>query len=251
MHRAARERLVAAGERLLAGEARPEEVRPLIDELQSTSFMTRERRGKALRPLFEQHVRAALEDSVLTVEEERQLMDFVDAFSLGRGELDAEGWFTRVVQCAAVRDLLQGQRPRQTASFELEAGETVLWQFPDAHYLTGQPVSRGSAASFATSVPISHGLYYRVGPRQESIGKDESYEPTDVGVLGVTNRHLHFSGLRGRFRIPLADLGEVAQSSDGVRFVRRNEARIREAFVTGDGWFLVNLLTNAKNVPAG
>ena len=75
--------------------------------------------------------------------------------------------------------------------------------------------------------------------------------PIDAGSLGVTNRYAHFSGRRTRFRIRLEELEELEPTPKGVSFRRPEAGGKIEGFETGDGWFLMNLLSNARNARLG
>ena len=126
-NQAARAQLLELADRFLATEAVDNETRKTVERLERDAFLTREQRGELLAPRFEEHVRKALEDSVLTVEEEAQLVAFTDTFILGKDELDADGWYTRFVQSAALRDLLHGKLPPAVLPMKLEPDEALIW----------------------------------------------------------------------------------------------------------------------------
>lgn len=243
----AREEVAALADRWLAGGVSGDEAKAVLERLEREAFLSREHRGEALRSRFEKQVREALDDSVLTVEEESQLGDFTEVFGLGREELDRDGWFTRYLQSAALRDLLHGKLPQAMLPMQLEPGEALLWLFPTAQLTEGVDEPRREAADALASVRVADGLYFRMSDLRRRGDERTVQKPVDVGSLGVTNRYAHFTGKRGRFRIRLEDLEELEPTARGVRFRRTGRTPKGEGFETGDGWFLVNLLTNARN----
>lgn len=243
----ASEQIAQVADRWLAGEVDADQVRSSVERLEQESFLGRGPRGDALRSRFEKLVREALDDAVLTVEEESQLGEFAEIFGLGREELDRDGWYTRYLQSAALRDLLHGKLPQSILPMELEPGEALLWLFPTAQLTEGTSRSRGGELGAAASVRVSDGLYFRMSDLRRSGGGTTVQKPVDIGSLGVSNRYAHFAGKRSRFRIRLEDLERLEPTEKGVVFRRAGRGGKFEGFETGDGWFLVNLLTNAQN----
>lgn len=244
---AARVEVAGLADRWLAGEIGAEAAHSEIERLERDGFLGRGQRGEALRSRFEKMTREALDDAVLTVEEESQLGEFAELFGLGREELDQNGWYTRYLQSAALRDLLHGRLPQSVLPMELEPGETLLWLFPTAQLTEGASRQRGVSLGEAATVRVSDGLYFRMADLRRSGGETDVQKPVDVGPLGVTNRYAHFAGKRSRFRIRLEDLERLEPTAKGVVFRRPGRSGNFEGFETGDGWFLVNLLTNARN----
>ena len=250
-NREGRERLVELADRPLGAREDQEKTRREVERLERDAFVTRTQRGELLRPRFEERVRKALEDSVLTVEEETELVDFTDAFALGCDELDTQGWYTRFVQSAALRDLLHGKLPPAVLPMQLEPGEALIWLFPTAQLTAGELVRHETTATVAASIPVSHGLYYRVTEPAARSEEGIVHQPVDAGALGVTNRYAHFAGHRTRLRLRLEDLEDLEPTAKGVAFRRAEAAGKLQGFETGDGWFLMNLLTNARNARMG
>jgi hypothetical protein len=246
VNRAGRAELVALADRQLASGGVDGELPLAVERLEREAFVTREQRGELLRTRFEQRVREALEDSVVTVDEEAQLLEFTEAFALGRDELDHDGWYTRFVQSAALRDLLHGKLPPSVLPMALEPGDALIWMFPTAQLTEGAVLRKLHDSSSVQSIPVSHGLYYRIAEPQPERRERTVQRPIDAGSLGVTNRYVHFSGLRIRFRLPLEELDQLEPTKQGVTF-RRAVGGKSEGFETGDGWFLMNLLSNARN----
>ncbi len=250
-NREARAKLLALADLSLASGAASDETRTAVERLEREAFLSREQRGELLRSRFEARVREALEDSVLTVEEETQLVEFTEMFVLGKDELDRDGWYTRFVQSAALRDLLHGKIPPAVLPMTLEPDEALIWMFPSAQLTEGAIVRQEAALPTAKSIRVSHGLYFRVGEARVKSRADMVQRPSDAGSLGVTNRYAHFAGRHARFRIRLEEMEQLEPTAKGVSFRRPEAGGKIEGFETGDGWFLMNLLSNARNARLG
>lgn len=249
-NREAAAELLDLADRALAGGA-SSELQRAVERLERDGFLGREQRGTLLRSRFEQKVREALEDNVLTVEEEAQLVEFTESFALGRTELDADGWYTRFVQSAALRDLLHGKLPPSVLPMKLEPDEALIWMFPTAQRTEGEIAHAAHDAAGAGAIRVSHGLYFRTGAARAKGPEMTVQRPIDSGSLAVTNRFAHFSGRRSRFRIPLEEIEHLEPTTRGVTFERHLGGGKSEGFETGDGWFLMNLLSNARNARMG
>lgn len=60
---------------------------------------------------WERAVTAALEDHILSQEEERALVAYKDKSSLAQHDLDGNGAYTNVAKAGVIRDLLEGKVP--------------------------------------------------------------------------------------------------------------------------------------------
>jgi len=246
-NREGRAQLVAVADQWLGAATTGDEARAVVERLERDAFLSRRQRGELLRTRFEERVREALSDSVLTVEEESQLVELAEVFALGREELDVAGWYTRFVQSAALRDLLHGKLPHAVLPMKLEPDEALIWLFSTAQYMEGEMPKVSPEAPDAVSIRISQGLYYRIAEARPGLQAAGVLKPVDFGSLGVTNRFAHFTGRRTHLRLPLEELRDLEATGKGVCFRRPGGGRKVEGFETGDGWFLINLLTNARN----
>jgi hypothetical protein len=110
-----------------------------IAEIAQSSFLGEQ----DLRPLivegWETAAGRALEDDVLSQEEESSLLAFAQSLSLSQEELDRAGVYSRVMKAAVIRDVLEGKIPQhieaqENLPFNLQKGETLVWVFPDTTY---------------------------------------------------------------------------------------------------------------------
>jgi len=101
------------------------------------------------------------------------------------------------------------------------------------------------------SIRVMKGVYYRVGGfRGNPVQRTERVH-VDTGSMGVTNKHIYFSGPRKSFRVRHDKIVTFMPFSDGVGVVRDAATAKPQIFVTGDGWFTYNLLTNVSQLSVG
>ena len=66
----------------------------------------------------------------------------------------------------------------------------------------------------------------------------------DSGTLGVTDKHLYFVGKVKSFRLPYTKIVSFEPFNNGIGIFRDTTNAKPEIFVTQDGWFTYNLVTN-------
>ena len=79
--------------------------------------------------------------------------------------------------------------------------EQLLWVIQDVDYLETMVRRERRGASHGVSIRVARGLYYS---RRQFRSRPIEWEETvhaDTGMLGLTTRHIHFAGIRKRFRI--------------------------------------------------
>jgi hypothetical protein len=95
------------------------------------------------------------------------------------------------------------------------------------------------------SVRVAKGLYYRAGAFKGKRVETHETVHADTGLLGITNKHIYFSGSAKSFRIRYDKIVSFEPFSDGIGLHRDAVTAKPQSFVTGDGWFTYNLITNA------
>jgi hypothetical protein len=190
-----------------------------------------------------------LEDGILEESEEKRLMELKSRFSLTQSELDESGALTKVTKAAVLRDILNGVVPqRMTLSsglpINLQKGEQVVWAFPNSDYLEDKTKRQYVGGSQGVSIRVMKGVYYRVGAfKGEAIDRTVRVH-VDTGLVAITNKHIYFSGPAKSVRLPYAKIVSFQPFNDGVGVVRDAQTAKPQIFVTGDGWFTYNLVTN-------
>jgi hypothetical protein len=222
----------------------------------STSFVNDQILTNLLASAWEMAVFQALDDSVLSQAEEQALIAFKDYFSLSDEILDRSGAYTKAARAAALRDILEGKIPQRvqiegTLPFNFQKGETLVWLFRDVLLYeprTRTVYTRGGYSGI--SIRVAKGVYYRIGEFESKPVTRTQNEFVDAGFLGVTTKHIYFSGKTKGFRIRYDKIVSFNPHSDGITIQRDASSAKPQIFVTGDGWFTYNLITNLARLMA-
>lgn len=198
-------------------------------------------------------VNHALEDSILTEEEEKTIEDIFKLANVSPESVPLPS-LQKMTKASIVRDLLNGKvDPRLSALdvpfFNLQKTEIPVWVWPDVTVLQNKTVSEWVGRSQGVSVRIASGLYWRTsGSRGHKVTRDVQ-ETLGTGHLLVTSRHVYFQGGNVAFRIRLDKIVSMQMYSDGVEVYQEGTgaASKPKTFLTDDAWFLINCLSNAQN----
>lgn len=190
-----------------------------------------------------------LEDGILEESEEKRLMELKERFSLSQSELNASEALTKVTKAAVLRDVLNGVIPQRVTvngglPINLQKGEQIVWVFPGSDYLEDKTRRQYVGGSQGVSIHVMKGVYYRVGAfKGEAIDRTERVR-VDTGLVAITNKHIYFAGPAKSIRLPYAKIVSFQPFNDGVGVIRDASSAKPQIFVTGDGWFTYNLVTN-------
>lgn len=194
-------------------------------------------------------VEDAFDDGVVTRQEEDFLAEIANHFGLSSEMLDRTGARTRLVKGAVLRDILEGELPHRiniegNLPFNLQKTEEIVWVFQNVDYYEVKTRSHFVGGSRGVSVRIAKGVYYRTGSfKGERVQVSETVH-ADTGLMGITNKHIYFSGSVARFRIRYEKIVSFESYEDGIGLQRDAASAKPQSFVTGDGWFTYNLITN-------
>ncbi len=202
---------------------------------------------------FERAVELAFEDGLLSEDEENSLLELKKHFELEQSDLDANGAFSKLVKGAVLRDIMEGEIPDRVIinanlPFNFQKSERLIWLFQNVDYYEQKKRTHYVGGSQGFSIRVAKGLYYRTGAYK---GKRVEYDETvhaGTGLLGVTNKHIYFSGGAKSFRIRLDKIVSFEPYEDGVGVQRDAATAKPQVFITNDGWFTHNLITNVAQM---
>ena len=223
-----------------------------LQELENTlrrASMSNTHRRQLLIRAWEEAVEGAIEDGLLSLDEDHALAQYADHFDLTQEELNRNGAQTTLVQVGVIRDITQGIVPqRQTITgaipFNLMKSETLVWVIDGVDYLETVVRRERRGTSHGVSIRVARGFYYRPSTfRSRPIEWEETVHQ-DTGLLGLTTKHIYFSGSRKKFRLRYDRIVSFDPYDDGFGIMRDAQTATPQAFRTGDGWFAYNLATN-------
>jgi hypothetical protein len=224
-----------------------------IAEIEQSSFVPSADRKTLLIKGWENAIEQFLEDGVLDTTEEKRLVEFKERFALSQSELDKNGALTKTAKAAILRDVLNGIIPQRMSvngnlPINLQKGEQVVWAFSDSKYLEDKTRRQFVGGSQGVSVRVMKGVYYRVGAfKGQSVEHTERIH-IDTGWVVVTNKNIYFAGPKKSVRLPYAKIVSFEPFSDGIGIMRDTTTAKPQIFVTGDGWFTYNLVTNLSQI---
>ena len=113
---------------------------------------------------WEAAVEGALEDGLVSLDEESVLAKYTSHFNLTQQDLDGNGAQTSLVQAAVIRDVTQGIVPqRQTITgavpFNLMKSEQLVWVIQGVDYLETVVRRERQGTSHGLSIRVARGLY--------------------------------------------------------------------------------------------
>src|SRR5207249_3457060 len=108
----------------------------------------------------------AIQDQVLSVDEEKRLTGFMTRFGLSREELERTNAWKRLAMAATLRELLDGKIPTRMhvsgqLPFNFQRSETLGWLFNDVPYYEERTRTRYVGGSDGMSFRVAKGIYYR------------------------------------------------------------------------------------------
>lgn len=224
-----------------------------IAEIEQINQLSTAQRKPLLIRAWEKAVDGFLEDGVLDTEEERRLVEFRDHFGFSQGDLNGNGALTKTAKAGVLRDVLDGKIPQRVSvdgslPINFQKGESVVWAFPDSRYLEDKTRRQFVGGSQGVSIRVMKGVYYRVGAfKGEAIESTERVH-VDTGLVVVTNKNIYFAGPRKSLRVPYPKIVSFEPFSDGIGIMRDATTAKPQIFVTGDGWFTYNLVTNLSQL---
>ena len=190
-----------------------------------------------------------LDDGILSVEEEAHLLTFANKFNLAQSDLDRKGQYTRAAQAGVLRDIIEGKIPQRiefkgSIPFNLQKSETLVWIFHNVSLLEEKTMRSYVGGYQGMSFKIAKGVYYRVGAFKGRPVETTQMVNKGVGALGVTTKNVYFAGSQKSLRVPYNKIIQFIPYSDGIGIHTDAKTAKPIAFVTGEGWFINNLIQN-------
>lgn len=248
-----RQRIGVEISRAIKGSDNFDELGKAISEIEQSSLVSSSERNALLVKGWEKSVEQFLEDGILDAREEKRLVEFKEHFALSQNDIDKNGAFTKTVKATVLRDILSGIVPQRVSvvgniPINFQKGEQVVWAFADSKYLEDKTLRQFVGGSQGVSVRVMKGVYYRVGAFKGQAVEHTERVHIDTGWVVVTTKNIYFAGPRKSIRLPYAKIVSFEPFSDGIGVIRDTVTAKPQIFVTGDGWFTYNLVTNLSQL---
>jgi hypothetical protein len=168
-------------------------------------------------------------------------------------ELNENPTFNRLVKNAVLRDISQGKIPKRYnlqggIPFNLQKNEHLVWAFLGTTYYEDRTRRSYVGGSHGVSVRLAKGVYYHTSAFRGHQVETHTLEQIEFGTLGITTKSLYLVGPVKSLRIPFTKIVTFVPYSDGVGIFRDAANARLQVFVTGDGWFSYNLLSNLSKL---
>lgn len=197
---------------------------------------------------------SVLDERLLTGSEQAALSAYLNQFRFLMSALQsAEGGIEameRLRQAVVLRDMVNGKMPNPQLwnhvpiPFNLMKSESLVFAFPDVRYFEDKTKRERVGGSMGTSVRVVSGFYVRNSRFRSRTEETEVTEHVDTGVLGLTTKHIYFSGQRKKFRVRYDKIVSFDYYRDGLGITRDALTAKPQKFVVGSGrgWFTSNLV---------
>ncbi len=224
-----------------------------LSEIEKKYSMPESERKPLLIEAFEETVDHFLDDGILTIEEHTRLSKFKQHFDLSKDDLDKRDALTKIAKAAVLREILEGVIPQRISFDEpipvnLQKGEQMVWAFPKSKYLEDKTRRHYVGGSHGVSVRVMKGVYYRASAFKGYPVETTERVHIDTGWVVVTTKNLYFVGPNKSVRIPYPKIVSFEPYRDGIGLIRDAATAKPQVFVTGDGWFTYNLVTNLSQM---
>jgi hypothetical protein len=220
-----------------------------IAETERTFHVSPAERRQLLATGWEKAVDQFLEEGMLDSAKEESLANFRDRFKLTQNELNKNGALTKTAKAIVLRDVAAGEIPptmriNGTPPVNLQKGGQIVWLFSASKYLEDKTRRQYVGRSAGVSVRVMKGVYYRTGAFRGHTVEHTERVHVDTGWVFVTNKNIYFAGPKKSLRLPYDKIVSFQPFSDGVGVMRDAATAKLQAFITGDGWFTYNLVSN-------
>jgi hypothetical protein len=240
--------MVALAHKAASGQESCDDLVAKLAAISEFSFIPESWNRRALVAGWAQMLDQFLDDSILTQDEQRKLLEFANRFDLTPEELNTNGAYDRAIKANILSELLQGRTPEAQVNFSLpfnlKKTEIVVYLFPSVSYLEERTRRTYVGGSHGVSVRVMRGVYYRVGAFKAKPVVTSQMEYIDSGLLLITSENLYYRGDRKSFRVPYSKIVSFTQYADGIGFHRDAASAKPQILITGDGWFTCNLIEN-------
>lgn len=226
-----------------------------LAEIAAIGFATGEHIRRAIVSGWRRSLQKALDLDDLSEEEELRLSSYARAFGVGQDDFHGDSTWTDFIGSRVLRRVSDGFLPSDInitfdgMPFNLQKSEQLIWAFPNTSYFEEVTKREYVGGSTGYSMRVAKGFYLRQSSfKGRAVDRSETVLQ-DVGVLGLTTKHMYFAGGTKSFRVRYSKLVSITPYSDGVGIFRDLASARPETFMTGNGWLTANLIEVLSDEP--
>ena len=189
----------------------------------------------------------ALEDGVISEEEEKVLDFLSDTFEIVQE--DDSTYMMKITKSLVLRDILSGiisKRVNITINFPviMQRGEEPIWIFNNVDYYEDRNRRHYEGGSAGMSFRVAKGVYFRTGSFKGYPVDTTETVNIGCGSLLITNKHLFWLSSLKAVKIPVKRIICVNPCSDGIIVQKDGATAKPQYFKLEDPWFACNLISN-------
>ena len=221
-----------------------------VKEQAATDGLDEAQLKEAVKQAVHPAVVVALEDGVLSDEEEKRIESLMAAFGLDEADY-SQDTIHLMAKGALIRDLLEGTYKEHikvsNLPFNFMKSEKLVWVFQNVPMWELKTVSKFIAGSQGVSIRVARGLYWRVGKVAGERVSSEEMHSLGYNHVAVTTKHVYFTNGTHSKRIRHEKIISIAPSADGPVIVPDGARAKPIYFYVDDDWFFLNVMQNATN----
>jgi hypothetical protein len=194
----------------------------------------------------------ALEDHLLTTEEEDKLGSLLKEFGVTMNDLSPSAG-EKLIKGAILKDLGEGKVPERIkldghVPLNLARDEKMIWVFQNATFFTPRSKTTYQGASHGVSIRLARGVYYRVGAFKGEPVRTEYLSEEATGLLALTSRAVYFYSPSKAFKILPKKIMAVEAFSDGISITPDGANPKPRILKLDDPWFAANVITRLNQI---
>lgn len=224
------------------------ELRTALSEAAANARLSAEERQKATLDALSQAAAQALEDGIVTPDEEKNLLMVTRILEIPDQTLYASEAWGQLVKSRVLAEVMAGKVPERCNASGLQVvlqkGESVIWMFNKVASYESRTRRHFVGASAGVSVRVAKGVYLRTSAFKGHPVEKTEIVHADTGSLIITNKNIFFQGAIKVVKLPARKLAAIQPYSDGIGLQLDTASATMRLFQNLDGWFAYNVVSN-------
>ncbi|MCL2566514.1 MAG: hypothetical protein FWE18_00245 [Alphaproteobacteria bacterium] len=231
-----------------------DDVKEKVDNIHYASSVGEVEKNNIILSAWEEAVFYALDDKILTDEEENTLGEILDIFDFDytSNKLESIKGYRRYREALALKSVMQGEIPELKINgdlpFNFQNNEKLISIINYVQYYESKTRIKYVGGSSGVNIKIAKGVYYKTSSFKGHRVESEEIVFIDNGSIAITTKHIYFGGNQKNFRIKLEKIVSFTPYEDGIGIQKDGITAKPQLFKVEDGWFIYNLLRNISNL---